>query len=465
MLRFSEPLWVDVTRNLCLLAVLALQHLGPNGDSSWCSNEDLTELVQYIQNEQQWPKELTPESPPPEEWQPPWRKAPVVFGKPSPEWRATRSKSPNGRRAFSAAGSNRQQAQQGKPAAGPCTAAGLSGQPGLCAGQRLRAGDTSTGSDSGAAAPAVGTRMRRADTWCHQTFGNGTTGTTTAAYPPWWGDLADKSQREQDRPTRPSTAPRLRTRASSAEGHRPSRDPPNQETPPARKKTVHRKAPQAMSGTSPPAFMPIGGSRSRVGGGVGGTCGSSGGGNRRRCSERGRATAGLPGEWERPEDLPHEDLANTRPVSRRYPAAMQAQCPELRSPVVARGGWAAEVPLWAPSTFTGTSMTSSFRGSLEDEVVDYDDSGDSAEPVRLPLEVTTSSASSSSASSALAGRGGAHSGGGSDPGGPGSSTVSSRLDLAAPWVCGAGPLARGDPNVPAVGPGSRLYAGNGWAFA
>lgn len=110
LLRYSEPLWADVTRSLCLLGVLCLRHLAPSLDSVWGS-EDLATLVDYIQREERWPEELTPaplHSNKP--WEPPWRQHHCgqpggPFLKPSPEWRMAGAAEAgrSGRRAMSAA--------------------------------------------------------------------------------------------------------------------------------------------------------------------------------------------------------------------------------------------------------------------------------------------------------------------------------------------------------------------------
>mmetsp|Transcript_27456 Transcript_27456/g.50042 ORF Transcript_27456/g.50042 Transcript_27456/m.50042 type:complete len:468 (+) Transcript_27456:85-1488(+) len=92
LLRYSEPLWADVARSLCLLGVLCLRHLAPSLDSAWGS-DDLATLVDYIQREERWPEELTPvPSRSGEAWEPPWkqqhwRPQAGAFQKPSPEWR------------------------------------------------------------------------------------------------------------------------------------------------------------------------------------------------------------------------------------------------------------------------------------------------------------------------------------------------------------------------------------------
>lgn len=106
-LRFSEALWVDVARSLCLLGVLCLRHLAASPDAVWCSSSDLADLVDYIQREDKWPEALTPRAPRRgQEWAAPWREARAFFPKPSPEWRVGGESSKtagSGRRAFSLA--------------------------------------------------------------------------------------------------------------------------------------------------------------------------------------------------------------------------------------------------------------------------------------------------------------------------------------------------------------------------
>eukprot|EP00406_Dinophysis_acuminata_P045320 CAMPEP_0179312032 /NCGR_PEP_ID=MMETSP0797-20121207/53021_1 /TAXON_ID=47934 /ORGANISM="Dinophysis acuminata, Strain DAEP01" /LENGTH=95 /DNA_ID=CAMNT_0021021881 /DNA_START=55 /DNA_END=339 /DNA_ORIENTATION=- len=55
--RLSEGLWPDAARNLALLGVLCLRHLTDNPEFLWAPG-DLAELVDYIQREQRWPKDL-----------------------------------------------------------------------------------------------------------------------------------------------------------------------------------------------------------------------------------------------------------------------------------------------------------------------------------------------------------------------------------------------------------------------
>mmetsp|Transcript_4757 Transcript_4757/g.8148 ORF Transcript_4757/g.8148 Transcript_4757/m.8148 type:complete len:520 (-) Transcript_4757:132-1691(-) len=57
LLHFSEHLWADATRNLCLLGVLCLQHLAPGTSNLW-STDDLSHLVDFIQREERWPTEM-----------------------------------------------------------------------------------------------------------------------------------------------------------------------------------------------------------------------------------------------------------------------------------------------------------------------------------------------------------------------------------------------------------------------
>ncbi|CAE8595581.1 unnamed protein product [Polarella glacialis] len=86
LIRFSDQLWGDVAKDLCLLGVLCLRHLSPSPDTAWSSG-DLSDLVEYIQREGRWPEELTPVSGEREDWLPPWEQKRTVFSKPSPEWR------------------------------------------------------------------------------------------------------------------------------------------------------------------------------------------------------------------------------------------------------------------------------------------------------------------------------------------------------------------------------------------
>ncbi|CAJ1455769.1 unnamed protein product, partial [Effrenium voratum] len=79
LLRFSDPLWVDIAKNLCTLGVLSLQQLSP--ETTW-SASDLSELVVHLQREG-WPKGKSGPH-----WTPPWRRTREVFTKPSPRWRA-----------------------------------------------------------------------------------------------------------------------------------------------------------------------------------------------------------------------------------------------------------------------------------------------------------------------------------------------------------------------------------------
>ncbi|CAK9079110.1 unnamed protein product [Durusdinium trenchii] len=79
-LRFSDPSWVEVAKNLCILGVLSLQHLAP--ENAW-STEDLAELVEHLQRVG-WPQ-VPGQS---QEWLPPWQRKRKVFPKPSGDWRS-----------------------------------------------------------------------------------------------------------------------------------------------------------------------------------------------------------------------------------------------------------------------------------------------------------------------------------------------------------------------------------------
>jgi len=601
LLRFSEPLWVDVTRNLCLLAVLGLQHLGPSGDAAWCSNEDLSELVQYIQSEQQWPKELMPNIPRKEDWQPPWRKQGAIFAKPSPEWRAERHGGVGGRCTLSTACLNPPPGSHSLSSAGVAAvaAAGLCSHPGRWAGQPLHE-ETRLGTQDGAGhLPSAAAEAAAAAAAAAKVAGH----TVDAPAAPWCQAVqraaADTGENLQA-PVSGPAADIVPAKSSPQRGMRRGRVAGASMAPvsaaiaattgcrggPLPKHPGRRRASHSFGGAGGRSMAPraaTSGAGRRQSGRVGEQPAEMAPSRRRFAQTPSLQPAPPPGppgadEWREAEGRLRARSCGKAQRRRSSAAAATRQCPELRSPRIARGGWAAEVPLWQPSgqqvamssgrcsghrhgwhgfapsgssaagaetslrTFSedgpnldgfgysrsedglglfsdGTSAShyddpivacgghrhSSCRGRHGHEERRWHDrhrwwneevsseswrgrEDENAEEVgrqaswvartraeEATLSSSSGSCSSSSSSCQRSDWVSAHdsatpSGAGSSSlSEPGSSTVSSRLDLAAPWACGGGPLAgnfldgSGGCGHMMFGPGSRLYGAGGTA--